>query len=124
MAKESLDAANLLQENGYWGFAAARAYYAMFYCAQAMLEREELSFSKHSATISAFGERFAKTGRVPAKLHRYLSSAQDVRLVGDYEKLRKVTKSESNDQITHAIEFFEIIENILKAENRKLKTEN
>jgi uncharacterized protein (UPF0332 family) len=36
-AGESLQAAELLQREGYLDFAASRAYYAMFYAAQALL---------------------------------------------------------------------------------------
>ncbi len=32
-AGESIDAARLLLDSGYPGFAASRTYYAMFYCA-------------------------------------------------------------------------------------------
>ncbi len=36
-AQESLAAAKLLEAGGYHGFAASRAYYAMFYVAEAFL---------------------------------------------------------------------------------------
>ena len=36
-AQESLEAAKLLHREGYHGFGAARAYYAMFYVAEAFL---------------------------------------------------------------------------------------
>ena len=36
-ANESLSAAKLLYREGYYGFAAARAYYTMFYIAEAFL---------------------------------------------------------------------------------------
>lgn len=55
-ASDSLAAARALLDLGYAGFAASRAYYAMFYIAEAFLEGEGLSFSKHSAVISAFGD--------------------------------------------------------------------
>jgi uncharacterized protein (UPF0332 family) len=48
-ARESLDAAKVLQEAGHHGFAASRAYYAMFYIAEALLLGKGLSFSKHAA---------------------------------------------------------------------------
>jgi len=54
-ARQSISAAQVLLHNGYSDYAAARAYYAMFYVAEAFLEGEGLSFSKHSAVISAFG---------------------------------------------------------------------
>lgn len=63
-AQKSLRAARLLADQGFYDFAVSRAYYAMFYIAEAFLLGEGLAFSKHSAVISAFGERFAKSGRV------------------------------------------------------------
>ena len=35
-AKESLEAAELLERGGYTGFSASRAYYSMFYVAEAL----------------------------------------------------------------------------------------
>jgi len=54
-AKDSLGAAKSLARDGYYDFAASRAYYAMFYIAEAMLMQLEHSYNKHSAVISAFG---------------------------------------------------------------------
>ena len=59
-AEESLGAARLMEQQGYPDFAASRAYYTMFYIAEAFLLEEGLAFSKHSAVHAAFGERFAK----------------------------------------------------------------
>jgi len=61
-ARESLSAAKLLLANGYPGYAAARAYYSMFYAAEAFLEGDGLAFSSHKAVIAAFGKEFARTG--------------------------------------------------------------
>lgn len=71
-ARQSINAGRLLLDGGYPGFAASRAYYAMFYMAQALLEGEGLAFSKHSAVIAAFGKHFVRTNRVPVEFHRYL----------------------------------------------------
>lgn len=67
-AKESLQAANSLFDGGFYDFSASRAYYAMFYCAEAVLLTKNLSFSKHSAVITAFGKEFIKTGIFPQKM--------------------------------------------------------
>ena len=56
-ASQSLQAAELLKREGYLDFAASRAYYAMFYAAQALLLDRERSFSHHSAVIAAFGKQ-------------------------------------------------------------------
>lgn len=50
-ARDSLAAARTLLASGFPGYAASRAYYSMFYVAEAFLETEELAFSKHSAVI-------------------------------------------------------------------------
>lgn len=83
-AKESLLASQILAENKLYNFAGARAYYTMFYIAEAFLWAKEMSFSSHSAVISAFGREIAKTGIVPVEFHRYLIDAQDKRTQGDY----------------------------------------
>ena len=67
-AKDSLGAAKALVTDGYNDFAASRAYYAMFYIAEAMLLQLGLSYSKHSAVISAFGREYTKTGIMDSNL--------------------------------------------------------
>jgi len=109
-AKASLEAAQALHRDGFHGFAAARAYYTMFYVAQAFLEGEGLSYSKHAEVIGAFGLRFAKTGRVPRELHRYLRDAQDVRLEADYDFVDTVTHETAAVQIERATLFLEAAE--------------
>ena len=63
-ARESIAAARLLRNSGFHGYAASRAYYAMFYVAEAFLLGRGLSFSRHAAVHAAFGEHFAKPGLV------------------------------------------------------------
>ncbi len=53
-AHRSLEAARLWYSPGQSQFAAARAYYAMFYAAKALPEAEGLTFSKHASLISAY----------------------------------------------------------------------
>jgi len=88
--------------------AAARAYYGMFYVAEAFLEGEELSFSKHSAVIAAFGREFARTGRVPPDFHRYLLDAQEHRHLGDYGPPDSVSEEAARKQIERAREFLDL----------------
>lgn len=78
-ATRSLEAARPLLDEEHPDFAASRAYYAMFYAAEAMLEGEELAFSSHAAVVAAFGREFARTGRVPSRLHQYLTRAMNLR---------------------------------------------
>jgi uncharacterized protein (UPF0332 family) len=80
----------------------------MFYIAEALLLGEGLEYSKHSAVIAAFGERFAKTGRVPPEFHRMMIEAQDSRNAGDYDIHPGVTSATAAGQIASAEKFLEL----------------
>ncbi|AFY73474.1 hypothetical protein Syn7502_01391 [Synechococcus sp. PCC 7502] len=101
-AANSIKAAQLLTNEGLNDFAVSRAYYAMFYIAEAFLIGEGLSFSKHSAVISKFGEYFAKTNRVPIEFHRHLIEAEQSRLRADYDASFNTTEIEAIEQIERA----------------------
>jgi uncharacterized protein (UPF0332 family) len=107
-AQESLRAAKLLAKDELYDFAASRAYYAMFYIAEAFLLEEGAAYSKHSAVISAFGQKFAKTGRVPQPFHRYLIEGQEIRNIGDYDTGPGLSDEQAAEQISRAQQFIEL----------------
>ena len=112
-ARDSLGAARTLVREGYFDFAAARAYYAMFYIAEAMLLHLGHSYNKHSAVISAFGREYVKTGSMHSKFHRWLIDAQDFRNVGDYGVEAHVSKEDANSVCEWANEFIDQAEDFL-----------
>ena len=112
-ARQSFSAAKLLLESGYSDYAASRAYYTMFYIAEAFLAGKGMSFSSHAAVISAFGREFARTDRVPAEFHRFLIDAQDLRNAGDYGRFNAVTAQQASEQITYAQQFLELAQNLI-----------
>jgi len=112
-ARRTLAASKLLLNNGYLEESLSRSYYSMFYAAKALLAGEGLALSKHSAVIAAFGERFARTGRVAADLHRYLRSAQDLRLSGDYSLDYAPATEETHQQIVRAEQFLKTVEALI-----------
>ncbi|MBI5197062.1 MAG: HEPN domain-containing protein [Nitrospirae bacterium] len=114
-ARRSLDASKLLYREGFYSFAASRAYYAMFYIAEAFLLGQGLAFSKHSGVHAAFGERFAKTGLVPSEFHRFLIEGMEVRQAGDYGKGKDVSPEASTEQITRAEQFLDLAERLIGA---------
>ena len=97
-SKDSLAAAELLLSEDFAGYAAARAYYAMFYVAQAFLSTRGLASSKHSGVVGMFGHEFAKSGVLPEHLHRYLIRAGQLRLLADYRGT-PITDEEAQTQI-------------------------
>lgn len=84
-ARRSLAAARRLAADGDLDFAVSRAYYSMFYTAQAFLLGRGLRFSKHSAVIAAFGQEFAKDDEALREFHHGIIEAQDARNAGDYQ---------------------------------------
>jgi uncharacterized protein (UPF0332 family) len=69
-ARQFLKSAKLLKDVRGYDSSASRLYYAMFYCAEALLFSKGLTFSNHQAVISAFGQHFAKTNEMPVEMHR------------------------------------------------------
>ena len=112
-ARRSQKAAAKLFKGGDGDFAASRAYYSLFYTAEALLLSRGLSFSSHSAVIANFGKEFAKTGVLNSKFHRYLTESQDRRNIGDYSVLAEVTKEEVREMLGWAEEFIKAGENYL-----------
>lgn len=102
-ARRSLKAANLLAKDGFYGFAVSRAYYSMFYAAEAVLLSKGLSFSKHSAVIAAFGKEFIKTGLFEHELHQNLFTAFDLRNLADYGEIDSVDKDKAMEVIENAV---------------------
>ena len=112
-AEDSVRAAELLARDGHYGFSVSRAYYAMFYVAEAMLLELGLRFTSHAGVISAFGLHFSKTQKVPAEFHRYLLAAQDGRTEGDYDIYPKLTADDAALAIGRAHEFIQFAERML-----------
>ena len=106
-AKQSLRAARLLLQDNLPNIAASRGYYAMFYVAEALLLSRNLSFSKHSAVIAAYGKEFALTNDLDPKFHRYLIASLDTRQIGDYGVEENVSLAEAGQIIIWAEEFLD-----------------
>lgn len=109
-ARSALNAAVLLGEQGLTNEAASEAYYAMFHAATAALLSIGLSFSSHSAVVSAFGREFAKTERLPRELHAHLRQAFELRQTVDYGPGNRVTEDAARRAVSHAEQFIAAIE--------------
>lgn len=102
-------AANLLRD-GFTNFAASRAYYSMFYVAQALLLSKDMSFSSHSAVIAAYGKEFAKTKLLNPEFHRLLLEAQDRRNIGDYGMIGGIEDAEAQEIMDWSKKFLKAAE--------------
>jgi uncharacterized protein (UPF0332 family) len=104
-AQESLRAARIMIAEKLPNIAASRAYYAMFYAAELLLQKRGLVFSSHSAVVAAFGKEFARSGDLDPKFHRYLIASQDARQIGDYGGEKNISQHEANQIVSWAEEF-------------------
>jgi uncharacterized protein (UPF0332 family) len=106
-AQDAIEAAELLLKGGKHSFAAGRAYYAMFYVAEALLFERGLAFRKHSGVHAAFGRHFARTQALDPKFHRYLLAAFESRLEADYGVDIVLSASAVQEMMQQAQEFLE-----------------
>lgn len=112
-AEDSIKGARILFDDELYGFAASRAYYAMFYLVSAILLTKDMSFSKHQAVVASFGQHFVKTKIFEQKFHQYLVEAFEQRQIGDYEPLEEITKETAQKSIDHALEFLNAVKDYL-----------
>lgn len=104
-AESAIGAAESLLRDGYRDFSAGRAYYSMFYTAEALLAEKELTFKKHVGVHKAFSEHFIKTGIFEQKYYHWLVATFNSRLVGDYAIRTEFEDDEVRDWIEQAREF-------------------
>ena len=115
-ADEGVAAAKLLLKHKFPAFSVSRAYYAMFTAAEAILLSKELSFSRHSAVIAAFGRHFAKKGIIPKKLYRAILAAPQDRQAADYGSGKRIGRTEAEQHIRNAEEFVRSVRAYLETE--------
>ena len=114
-AAESLDAARELEGKAHHGFAASRAYYAMFYAAEAALLHKDLQFKKHSAVHAHFNTLFVKAGVFPPRMFKALDAAFQVRTKGDYG-VSPVAEEHATRTIRDAEDFVAAVRDYLRRE--------
>ncbi len=116
-ADRAVRAAEALLETGDTDFAAARAYYAMFYAAEALLNERDLKFQTHGGVHSAFGQLFARTRELDPKYHRWLLDAFDRRIRADYEVEAAISREGVETMIAQAREFIGAVRRHLSPAN-------
>ncbi len=108
-AQRYLKSAEILLKDKDCESSVSRTYYAMFYCAQAVLLTKELSFSSHKGVISAFGEYFIKTSVFPKEMGRELNRAFEKRQISDYEYTFVISEMEAEQMLQSGKEFVKTI---------------
>ncbi|MFQ6132933.1 MAG: HEPN domain-containing protein [Armatimonadota bacterium] len=113
-AAESIEAADQLLSAGHPAFAASRAYYAMFYTAQALLLSQGQTYSSHRAVVAAFGKEFAKTERLDPKHHRQLIDAFERRQIADYAVRTEIPEHAAREAVGWARELLAAADRFLR----------
>ncbi len=86
-AKDTLDDANILAENGKWNSAINRLYYAAYYAVMALLLSADLKPTTHNGAKSNFSQHFIKTGKIDKESGKIFSQLFTWRQKGDYDDL-------------------------------------
>jgi len=113
-AHRYIKSSRMLISDGDYESSVSRSYYAMFFCAEALLLAKELSFSSHKAVISAFGEQFVKTGIFPGDMGRDLSRAFEQRQISDYEYRFVIPREAAQASLESAESFVVSVEDHLR----------
>jgi uncharacterized protein len=115
-AQEALRATNILLAAGFPDFAAARAYYAAFYAASALLLAEGKTFRSHRGVVALIHRDYVRSGRLSVNVGRILSTLADLRSVGDYGGAAHISHAEAHVALIEAQQFLEAVRSLLPAE--------
>lgn len=113
-ARQSIEAAKGLANEGFYDFSASRAYYAAFYAATAALLAEEQKYKKHSGVIASIHQRLVKTGKLDKEQGKDLNWLFELRNVGDYGVELHVSRQNAQKAIQVAEDFVTIIKSLLE----------
>jgi uncharacterized protein (UPF0332 family) len=82
LAEQDLENSRLLLDNARYRASISRAYYAMYYGTQALLDAKKIASRTHKGMIKQFGQYFVKTGDFSR------DKARDLREIYDLRQLR------------------------------------
>jgi len=114
-ARQMLEVAEHNLADGFYASAVNRAYYAIFYAANALLATQGLARSKHSGVIAAFRQHFVKPGLIEAEYSRVYERVMDNRHVSDYEIEVAVEPRIAINDLRDAQRFVDRVETYLQA---------
>jgi uncharacterized protein (UPF0332 family) len=116
-AQQMLQVADHNLADGFYASAINRAYYAIFYAANALLATKGLSRSKHSAVIAAFRQHFIKPGLIEDEYSDIYGRVMDDRHKADYDIVEStVDPARSQTDLEDAQRFVKRVERYLKQE--------
>ena len=115
-AHQMLDTSRLTLDHGDFITTVNRAYYAVFYAANAMLATQHMERSKHSGVIATFREHFVKTGLIESEYSDWYGALLDTRQRGDYSLEAMLGEARARELLEQAGQFVSRVERYLRDE--------
>lgn len=128
-AHQMLEVAAHNLADGFYGSAVNRAYYTIFYTAnapsewrflksdEALLATKGLSRSKHSGVIAAFRQHFVKSGSIETKYGNIYGRVMDDRHTSDYDVGAAIEPDRASTDLQDARRFVHRVERYLQERN-------
>ena len=104
-AEASLRASEILLDQGLYRDAVSRAYYAMFYAAEALLATKGLHPKTHGGVLHLMGEHFVKGGELEPEMTNSFGFAMQARQRADYGDDFAITVDDARAVVTKAKSF-------------------
>lgn len=113
-SQKYLRSAAVLFELEDFDSSASRAYFAMFYVAQALLLSETEAFSSKQGIRSSFVRQFVEHGPLPPRAGEAFERASDLQEVGDYAFDHAVSRSDAEHILSESEAFVNSITNLIE----------
>jgi uncharacterized protein (UPF0332 family) len=115
-AREMLQVTAHNIEDGFYGSAVNRAYYAIFYAASALLVTRGLARSKHASVLAAFRQHFVKSGEIEVVYAEIYGRVMDDRHMSDYDVEASIEVERASTDVKDAGRFVDRLEHYLNEE--------
>lgn len=112
-SQQYLRSAAVLLEVGDYDSSVSRAYFAMFYAAQAALLTTGATVKSRRSVRSAFTEHFVQNGRFPQRAADVLNQAYEMQETADYAQRPVVSEDEAERTLGEAEAFIGSIDGLV-----------
>ncbi len=112
-AQKYLRSAAVLLELEDFDSCASRAYFAMFFSAQALLLKETKRFSTNQGIRTSFVQTFVDSGRLPRRAATALNHGSQLQEVADYGYAFAVGEEQAEELLQEAEAFVNSIDRLI-----------
>ena len=115
LAQQDIENARILLDNSSYRASISRAYYAIYYGVQALLDARQIASRTHRGMLKQFGQHFVQSGEFSKETARALKEIYDLRQLSDYEADAVIDKSSADRALTVSDEFVKKVCRFLQA---------